>query len=293
MKTNPIKYTPALLLAMFAVSTGANAGITGTNAAAAADYQQYNQVGATLVPDNSVSLSSILAGNAAAPGGNVELFKSSETASGNAAFASGQTTSLVGTLGGSTLTLSSLNANDWNANVGGGQTLLQKWVSDLIGSQPLLPNTPASQAAIIAQFVSNGGEQRFSDPNISYAYSQSGAIHIGLAGILDAKPLLQSIVGPAFAPYLAMLSSVQISELVKVNYNGVTSYLYGFNATASGLATTDGTNSYNAIYDVTLADAINSGNQLVRLNVEIPEPSVIFLLGLGLVGFTLAKKKQA
>jgi hypothetical protein len=282
MKTSYSNYYPVLLVALFTASANANAGVIGTNAAAAADFQKYKVVGTSLVPDNTANLSSVLTGNAAAPGGNVELFKSSETLT-NAAYASyGQTTSLVGDLGGSTLTFSSLNASDWSTIVAPGTTLLQQWTSDLFTAYSL---PAANAAAFDALFLTNGGEQRFSDPNISYAYSQNGQIHLGLAGFYDASSLLSPLLGSALPSGL-----IQLSELVKVSYNGNTSYLYGFNATPSGLKSNDPTNSFTGNYDLTSTDPIHSGNQLVAFTV--PEPSTTLLIGAGFLALMTQLRRR-
>ncbi|MEQ1531111.1 MAG: NF038130 family PEP-CTERM protein [Methylococcales bacterium] len=305
MKISYIKHTPMMFAAMFAVSTTANAlpTIVGTNGAAAVDYLQYKVVGPNSLgadQTNSVPLATILDGNAADPKGNVELFTSSESAAYNTPAtwnAYTQTTSLVGDLGGASLKLSSLNASDWAADIGGGQTLLQKWTLDLFNQYLNLPgvNNAFNRDTVFAGFfLPNGGEQRFSDPNISYAYSQNGQIHIGLAGFLNASSLLAGVL-PADL-LLLLPTDLQLSELVKVEYNGNTSYLYGFNATDSHYKSNDNTDSFTGNYDLTLLDPLHSGDQLYSLGVTaaaIPEPTVISLLGIGLIGLAFSRKKQA
>jgi len=101
----------------------------------------------------------------------------------------------------------------------------------------------APSQTLFSTFLLAGGLQRFSDPNISYVNqdNQTGLIKIGLAGHLNAAPLL------------GLPGTIQASELVKVNYNGQASqYLYSYKATNSGLTSKDGTNSHTGNYEVSL-----------------------------------------
>ncbi len=311
MNKYQLKCAPALLVALSTISS-ANAGIGGS---APTDYQQFKVSGpGTLAADtgNATSLATILDGSATpaasgAPGGNVELFTSSDSMT-NATFANYHgTTTLTGNLGSSTLTLSSLNTDDWSTVVSPGKTLLQSWVSDLLAVNGLTPTVP-QQDIIQNLFVSNGGMQRFSDPNIAYAYTESGNIHVGLAGFADAKPLLQGAVAslllsdPTNLTYqtisstLAGLTAVPISELVKVSYNGLTEYLYGFTSIESGLVSNDSTESFTSVFDLGINDPINSGSQRIDLLVDavsVPEPSSIFVMILGLFSLMISRKKQA
>jgi len=312
MNANKFRYT-SLLLVLLSSSTSAFAGYGGT---APTDYTQYKVTGpGTLGVDtgNTVSLSTILTGsalpaNTGAPTGNVELFATSDGLS-NAQFnAYHGTTSIIGTLGAPALTISSLNTDDWSTVVTPGKTLLQSWMTNLLASTGLSA-TAAQQSLLENLFVSNSGEQRFSDPNIAYAYTEAGSIHLGLAGFNDAKPFLVGAVNSLLATdptnvnflgiktALAGLRNVPISELVKVSYNNASpQYLYSFTPTLSGLTSNDSTESFTSVFDIKLNDPINTGSQRISLLVDavsVPEPSAIFLLGLGLFGLAFSRKKQA
>lgn len=281
--------TPAFGLS---ITNPSVSGIAGT------DYYLYKVVGNQTVRDDSTPLSTILQGSCdtaatCAPGGNVELFANSEQLN-NADFNSyNKVTSLTGTIGGKNITLSSLTAADWNSTVSGGMTLGEAWfnsalnangLSSVLGNQTLYNNLWQS-------FNINNGRQRFSDPNISYVNQDAttNLIKIGLAGHYDATNLLlagltpneQLLFNSMRDPNKASLP-IQASEIVKYNYNGISSYLYSFNATPSGLSAADDGISHTGNYELLLAG----------LPVEkVPEPSL--LIGLIGVGGLLFSKRQA
>jgi len=259
----------------FAASlTGATIGGT-----AASDYLVYGVSGnnTVVIPKTPANVQSVLDGNAGSPTGNVELRASSEQAGFNFL----QNTSLTGNLGGKALTLSSLTATDWfgaGMNTAYGATnLANKWFNDFI--------TKAGYGGFVgtglAQGMYNGflgskGFQASSDPNISYVNQNdnTGLISIGLAGHYDVKAAYAS--NPVFASFAALLpNGFQASEVVKYTYNGVTDYLYSFNATNSGLVAADDGRSHNGNYEVTIA---------------VPEPSSV--LGLMVVGGLFAASKR-
>ena len=99
----------ALAVALALAAGGAGAAVSLTDATTSGgSVILWSEAGGILTPTPSLSpapaaaLAGVLAGSAAAPGGNVELSK----------FA-GPVTTLRGTLGGSTISLSSLTVNDW------------------------------------------------------------------------------------------------------------------------------------------------------------------------------------
>lgn len=212
------------------------------------------------------------------PGGNVELFASSEQLDLEQFLAHQDVTSLTATFDdGRSMTLSSLTAVDWfgdNLNTGyGANTLANRWFSDAlsaygIDNSPLLYNL----------FLNSGGFQRFSDPNISYVNNNDGLVDIGLAGHYDATHMLFSVPSTQFEiPEIPL----QASEVVKVTHNGRTSYAYTFSAARSTLSSDDGTRSHTGVYDP----------QFTLDPVDVPEPSI--LLGLIGVGGLVAAKRQS
>jgi hypothetical protein len=247
----------------------------------------------------------VLTGDAASPGGNIELASESETDPNF--FASGEAATLSGTLNGKSIAVSSLTAADWATDMGGGITLAQKWFSEAIattGSATLIGQT-ANLFGIFAQY---GGLERFSDPNISYINQDdtTGEVKIGLAGHLNATPLIvesvnQLLAAAAANPTNMMLQMqaaaanvllpeisskvLQASEVVKVSYDGAPAqYLYSFVATASGLVEAGDGVSHTGNYEVSFEGQLPPGE-------SVPEPTA--LLGLAAVGGMIIKRRQA
>lgn len=261
--------------------TGATIGGT-----AASDYLVYdsNATNTFTVANTSENVQKVLNGNAASPTGNVELAASSE----QAGFDFTKNTTLTGTIGGKTLTLSSLTSDDW---FGVGQTtttyglnnLANTWFNQVLSSNsitsPLLAAFGYTQQTLFNSFLTKGGFQRFSDPNISYVNQDdtSGLISIGLAGHFDAAPLLGLPSNPFFP--------LQASEIVKYTYDGKTDYLYSFKATKSGLVEISDKISHTGNYEVTIKGVPPAA---------VPEPSVMLgLLGIAGVFATQRKFKKA
>lgn len=282
--------------------------ITGNNDAWLYD-NNYGSCGATSTcRTNDMSrLDAILAGNSSAPGGNVELFATSETVNLSTYLASNARTNIEGTVAGKSLTLSSLTATDWfgpSLNTTYGQSnLANTWfnafydaaglaanesaIKTLLGLSSFTPSSFIRQLAYTA-FLSDNvkGFQRSSDPNISYITTSGNDLLIGLAGHLNAKAFYASQLGP-FASFIN--NGFQVSEVVKAQYgNDPAQFLYSFTATNSGLVNNSGTGndglSHTGNYEVALRGVVPPA-------ASVPEPSVIFgLVGLG--GLLAAKRKQ-
>lgn len=230
--------------------------------------------------------------NPGEPGGNLELFASSEKLDLNQFLAHKDVTSLQATFDdGRSITLSSLTAVDWfgedlNINYG-ANTLANRWFSDALNAYGISDGLLSAfgynnKATFYNIFLNNGGFQRFSDANIAYVNNNSGKVDIGLAGHFDATHLLLGALTPQQQTLVGMLGSpLQASEVVKVTHNGKTTYAYTFSAARSTLSSNDGTRSHTGVYDP----------QLTLDPVDVPEPSI--LLGLIGVGGLVAAKRQS
>ncbi len=269
------KLGAAVLLALGAVSTGAYASINPViNLSTSGSVIKWDETApGVLTPNPAATLDSLLAGNAAAPGGNIELSKFG-----------GPVSTLSGTVNGIAVSFDSLTLADWQAN---NDSLTKSYISAayaaaLGGSVPgsLLSAAIAGFYAPNAALAGKSPWQLVSDPNISYAYYQKdpaggASLKVGLGGLYDATNFLNALVaGVPGAPVLTGLN--QASEVVKVTYNGSTSYLYGFNATPSGVHAIDGV-SYAGNYEVSLT---------------VPEPSTLALLGVGVLGAALRRRRS-
>jgi hypothetical protein len=181
-------------------------------------------------------------------------------------------TTLTGTFGvsGPSITLSSLVLTDWTAN---SNALASAYIMDAATAASLFLTPGDLINALFAFYAPNatlGGMAPWmlvSDPNISYVNNDGGIVSIGMDGLFDASLFLNAL-NPA-----APDQGAQVSEVVKVTYNGVTDYLYGFHATPTGY----------------MSDQY--GSQSGNYEVTIPEPEALWLLGIGLVGLLVSRRR--
>jgi hypothetical protein len=228
---------------------------------------------------SGVTLDQVLMGGPGAPGGNVELNNTSS------AFASNQYTSLTGDLGGKPFFARSLTASDWFSN---GNALTKQFLSDALAATGIGLPSGTTFDDLVAGFIASGGPQRFSNPNISYVFKDdTEKLTVGLAGILDASPLLRVAFPGATVP-----DGVQVSELVYVDFHGQSKYLYSFSAINSGqsdMVGIPGCPGGNPAVNPALAKCSFSGDYNPMLR-KAPEPSS--LLGLLVIGGGLLATKR-
>lgn len=275
-----------------AIASPASAGTltrASIGGSAPTDFFVYDVSGTNTVKIDSTqaNVQKVLDGSAANPTGNVELRASSE----QSGFDFTKNTTLTGTIGGKVLTLSSMTADDWNTAVGGRVAFARTWFNAALsanGFSSLLGTSTYNN--LWTKFNTDGGRQRFSDPNIAYVNQNdtTGVISIGLAGHYDATSLL---FGKLSNSELSALSAfrdpskqglpIQASEVVKYTYNNSTGFLYNFSATRSGLVGFDDKSSHTGNYELSIAGVPPA---------RVPEPSL--MLGLaGLGGFFAVKRK--
>ncbi len=285
----------------FAIGASMIAGVSAIASAPAnafslsgSDYLLYGTCSPTstcLSP--GADLNTILAGNAASPGGNVELFASSETAAGNVAFVNGTRTSLTGTVAGKNLTLSSLTFADWfgapNQVYYGASNFANTWFNAFLNAAGFGGEAPFLKAQAFNTFLGIGGFQRSSDPNISYITTSGSDILIGLAGHFDLKAFYAASPNPVMKAFANLLpNGFQASEVVKATIDGTDQFLYSFSATASGLTNSAGAGadgaSHSGNYEVALRGVVTPTPE------SVPEPSS--MLGLAAIGGLFAAKRK-
>jgi hypothetical protein len=266
----------ASLLANLCVAPAFAASLINPTLGGVKDVILYDANGTNTFVNPNASLASILTGNASSPGGNVELFASSEQPGGNF----NTLTTLSGTLNGTAMTLSSLTATDWD---GFGLQWFGQFLTTGLNAQGQAARANLGDAALYGQFVQAGGRQIFSDPNLSYVNQDdtTGEVSIGLAGHFNAYsqvaariPTLASLLRPDF----------QASEIVKVLYGDAPAqYLWSFSATPSGLTEVSDGMSHSGNYEVRF-----QGRLPDHPPASVPEPATV--LGLVIVGGLLAIK---
>lgn len=252
--------------------------------------------------------------------GNIEL--GGNTSNPNTADFTNAIT-LTGEVDGFDVVISSLTASDWfgagNTTTSyGNDDLANLWfdaafaaygitdigIQEAVGAAAyqktwsLTKNVTLSQAAanqamttapttanLFNRFLTSGGFERFSDPNVqSVASNAQGGLDIVLAGHYDATPQLFSYLNSTELAVMAKLigGPVQASELVKVSYKGESYYQFGFSASKSGVVDPLDKVSHTGNYTLT---------QTVPIETEtVPEPSL--LLGLVAVGGAIASTKR-
>lgn len=220
------------------------------------------------------TIATALTGNAANPAGNVELSKFG-----------GSVATLNGNIGSNPVTLSSLVLSDW---IAGGNALATNYIQDAamaaFGSNLSAPQLNVALNDFFNLDLDPGSGvlnpwQLVSDPNISYVNGDSGIVNIGLAGFLDASPVLSNLFG-SLLPSGSLPPGLQVSEVVKVTYNGKTDYKYSFFATPSGYHT--------AAFPL---DQSYTGNY--EVHIQVPLPSVLWLLGIGFAGLMIASRRRS
>lgn len=289
----------ALALAPASATGIKNVSIGGS---APTDYLLYDSNATETYVNPTASLQTILSGNATSPTGNVELAASSE----KTGFDFTKTTTLNGTIGGRAIGISSLTQSDWNtaAYKGSTKTFGQYWFDQAMTSNGFgtLVSSSSTGASLFNIFKSNGGFQRFSDPNISYVnQSIAGDVSIGLAGHFNANSLFTQSIDQYLSSNSKLSTAekknlntmktqlgsktIQASEVFKYTYNGLTDYGYSFQATASNLTERGDKVSHTGNYEVILA-----GPPAIK---HVPEPGVLLsLVGVAAAGWKRRKSKS-
>ncbi len=255
---------------------------------------------------NVSNLINVLDGTLASPGGNIELFKSSEQLNLANFLAYDNVTSLKTDFSdGTSVTFSSLTATDlFGAGLDtsyGASTVATQWfnaaftanLSNVLTALSL-PNETAlfnllapfgytSRASLYNAFLNAGGFQRAVDPNIAFVNKIGNNVKYGLAGHSD----LLFYAPAALKAILAQKGvSLQASELVKLSFDGKNEIAYSFTGAKSNVASKDG--SFNFTYD---GDPMLVPPQDPPTE-KVPEPSAV--LGLVAVGglFVATRKRK-
>ncbi|NES03843.1 MAG: PEP-CTERM sorting domain-containing protein [Okeania sp. SIO2F4] len=227
------------------------------------------------VTNDLTQLNSILQGDSSNPGGNVEL-GSSDTGGNPLAGVEADN------IQGGPATFTNVTENIYN-DVTWQQTVGSEWFDDAWAQTALASSTSFRNTAY-GIFISNGGFDLISDPNISYINEVGDDIVVGLAGHFNLADRFRN-VNPMLASFL---EGVQMSEIFAYEVNGVIGYGWSDSATASGLADSDAAGSFSGNYEVYI-DGI-TGEVLPEPPAATPEPST--LLGLMAIGGLVAATKR-
>ena len=231
------------------------------------------QVGTGFEVTNDLSqLNSVLQGDSSNPCGNVE-FGSSDTG-GN---------SLAGVQNSQGTAIFTNVTEDIYNDVTWQQTVGLEWFDDAWAQTAFAGNNFVRNSAY-GIFLTNGGFDMISDPNISYINEVGDDIVVGLAGHLNLADRFRDVhLGLA-----NFLEGVQMSEIFAYDINGVTGFGWADSATATGLADNDAAGSFSGNYEVVI-DGI-TGQVLSEPPAATPEPSTI--LGLMAIGGLVAATKR-
>ena len=280
----------------------------------------------TCLTNDMSRLDAILGGNSSAPGGNVELFATSEKVS-LADFKNSGRTNIEGTVAGQSLTLSSLTYSDWFSTGSGlseaygANNFANTWFNAFYNAAGIATNIGlALQNSTTANALKNSLTQA-TGSNIWFALSnaqiqaaaQTTAYNVFLSDAVkgfqrssdpnisyittSGSDLLIGLAGhydakAFYAPILGTFGSLikdgfQVSEVVKAQYgSNPAQFLYNFSATKTNLLEVGDGLSHSGNYEVKLAGVVPPPPP-----ASVPEPSIVFgLVGLG--GLLAAKRKQ-